>query len=60
MLEQGQESKQPPGLCPLVVQLEPGQIPLWGAGTEPQRCLRSLLDHLTYRLLTPDTEEAVI
>ena len=31
-----------------------------GVGTGPQRCLRSLLDHLTYRLLTPDTEEAVI
>ena len=27
VLEQGQESKQPPRLYPLVVQLEPGQTP---------------------------------
>lgn len=37
VLEQGQESKQPPGLCPLVVQLEPGQTPLLGGwGLDPR------------------------
>lgn len=25
-----------PGLCPLVVQLEPGQIPLWGRVLNPR------------------------